>query len=258
MSSIETWPRERMTTGGLPARVVLIALSPVALPDPIPVSRSRHGIPDDSDGVAAVSVCPRHLGEHAEWFDGFRTSGLAAVIAEDLGADALAAGLAADHAYLIEAELDEALDLGHLQTCWALAMCACQLGAVVVVDVFAGKAWSAADVGALDPARKFDVTQEISLLAEDLAPDAMAIFTRGLIKLGRTDLIATPIPPGDAAAVAHLLRDIADSLAAGDLLDPGDQIQLADGTGFTVAAPEPELLARLGLDQPAIVLAPRS
>lgn len=252
----DAWQRERLTTGGGPARVVLVAVVATPLPDPLPVSRSRHGIPDDSEGIAAVSVCPRHLAEHAEWFAGFRTSGLVAVIAEDLGAEAVAAALAAEHAYLIEAELDDALDLGHLQACWALAKCAVELGASAVVDVFAGRAWSAAEIEALAPDRAFDVGREMSLLAEDLAPDAMAIFTRGLVKIGRTDLVATPIHPDRAAEVAHLLRDLAGALAAGDILDPGDEIQLADGAGYHVRSPDPALLTRLGLDQPAVVLAP--
>jgi len=254
--SIDTWQRERLTLGGGPARVVLIALAPAALPDPLPVSRKRHGVPDDSEGVGAVSVCPRHLDEHADWFEGFRGSGLVAVIAEDLGAEALAAALSSDHAYLIEAELDEAIDFGHLQTSWALAKCACENGATVVVDVFAGRAWAAADVEALDPARPFDVAREIALLAEDLSPTAMAIFTRGMIKLGRTDLVATPIPPDDASGVAHLLRDLAAALASGDLFELGDGIELGDGSRYAISAPEPALVQRLGLDQPAVVLAP--
>jgi hypothetical protein len=257
--SISSWRRDRMTTGGGPAKVVLIALVDKPLPDPLPVSRSRHGIPEDSDdGVASASVCPRHADEHAEWFAGFRGSGLVAVVAEDLGAEALAAAMAADHAYVIEAELDDPLDLGHLQATWALAKCAVELGASVVIDVFAGRAWAAADVEAMAPERAFDVSNEISLLAEDLAPDAMAIFTRGMIKLGRTDLIATPIAPANAAEVAHLVRDIAASLATGDLLEPDDEIQLDGGGGYLVTSPDPELLQRLGLDQPALVLKPKS
>lgn len=236
--------------------MVLIALSAQALPDPLPVSRRAHGVPDDSEGVAAVSVCPRHLAEHAEWFDGFRGSGLIAVVAEDLGADALTTAMSADHAYLIEAELDDAIDLGHLQMAWALAKCACEHGATVVVDVFAGRAWSAADLAALDPARAFDVGREIALLAEDLAPDVAAIFTRGMVKVGRTDLIATPILPAEAPAMAHLLRDLAAALAAGEVLDPGDGIELGDGTRFAIREPDAALIARLGLDQPALVLAP--
>jgi hypothetical protein len=255
--SIDTWQRERLTMGGGPARVVLIALAPDELPDPLPVSRSRHGVPDDSEGVGAVSVCPRHLADHADWFDGFRGSGLVAVVAEDLGADALTSALTADHAYLIEAELDEAVDFGHLQTCWALAKCACENGAAVVIDVFAGRAWAAADLEALDPARPFDVAREIALLAEDLSPDAMAIFTRGMIKLGRTDVVATPIPPAEAAGIAHLLRDLAAALAAGDLFELGDGIELGDGSRYAITDPDPALIARLGLDQPAIVLEPR-
>jgi hypothetical protein len=252
---MDPWPRDRLTTGGGPARVALIALAPTALPDPLPVSRKRHGVPD-GDGVGALSVCPRHASEHPEWFAGFRASGFAALIAEDLGADALAAALACDHAYVIEAELDDALDLGHLQAAWALAACAAELGAVVVVDVFAGQAWAGADVAALDPARSFDIAREVTILAEDVAPGAIALFTRGLVKVGRTELIATPIDPAEAAGVAQLLRDLADSLAAGELLELGDVIQLADGGGFAVTAPDPALLQRLGIDQPAVALTP--
>lgn len=252
---MEPWQRERLTTGGGPARVALIALAPAALPDPLPVSRRRHGMPD-GDSVAAISVCPRHAGEHADWFAGFRTSGLVAVIAEDLGADAVAAALACDHAYLVEAELDDAHDLAHLQAAWALAACASELGAVVVVDVFAGRAWHGRDVVALAPDRPFDIAREISILAEDVGPGLVALFTRGMVKVGRTELIAAPIAADEAAGVAHFLRDLAATLAEGDLLEPGDGIELGDGTGFTVTPPELALLEQLGIDQPALVLTP--
>src|SRR5258705_2047290 len=76
--AIEAWQRDRLTLGGGEVRVVLIALAAEALPDPLPVSRGRHGVPDNSEGVAAVSVCPRHLAEHLDWFEGFRSSGLIA------------------------------------------------------------------------------------------------------------------------------------------------------------------------------------
>jgi hypothetical protein len=36
----------------------------------------------------------------------------------------------------------------------------------------------------------------------------------------------------------------------------GDGIELGDGTTYAIREPEPALVARLGLDQPAIVLAP--
>ena len=45
-----TWRRDRYTTGGGAARIALIALSRAKLPDPLPVSRRRHGMPEDGDG----------------------------------------------------------------------------------------------------------------------------------------------------------------------------------------------------------------
>ena len=42
----EPWPRTSYVTGGGPARVALIALASTKLPDPLPVSRRQHGMPE--------------------------------------------------------------------------------------------------------------------------------------------------------------------------------------------------------------------
>jgi hypothetical protein len=251
--SVDSWQRVRLTINGGAARVAMIALSPVDLPEPFPVSRKRHGMPG-GESALAVEISRRSRTEHAAWFAGFNGSGLIDLIAEDLGADAAATALACDRAYLFEGELDDALDLGHIQAAWALAICACDNGAVIVVDVYAGRAWAAADVLALDPQRDFDFMREVTILADELGPETVVVFTRGLIKVGRPDLVAFDVPSSEAARAAHLLRDLGGSLAQGDVIDPGDAIELDDGLSLTVSEPSPAVIERLGLDQPALVL----
>src|SRR5262245_2532321 len=100
------WPRPRLTLGGPPAQVALIAFTDARLPDPLPISRSRHGMPEAAS-VAATSLSVRARGEHAAWFASFAASGLAAVVDDDLGPDAGARARAAAYAYLIEADADD-------------------------------------------------------------------------------------------------------------------------------------------------------
>src|SRR5690349_19359600 len=56
---VAPWRRDSYVLGGGPADVALIALSSVKLPDPLPVSRGRHGMPDDGDGADSVVLAAR-------------------------------------------------------------------------------------------------------------------------------------------------------------------------------------------------------
>src|ERR1051325_8919335 len=114
------WRRDSYVFGGGAAEVALIALSPVKLPDPLPVSRSRHGMPDDGDGAEGVALVARDRAEDPAWFAGHVVAPFADLIATDLGPTAAATALAAAHAYVIEARLDDPDDLGHIQAAWAL------------------------------------------------------------------------------------------------------------------------------------------
>src|SRR6187549_2451515 len=131
----EPWPRPNYTTGGQQAKIALIALSSVKLPDPLPISRTKHGMPLAGDVIAPFT----------------------ALITGDLGDQALTRAREAQHAYVIECELDDPDDLGHVQAAWALAKCICEEGAFLVIDVYAARAHFGDEVGALDPTRAFDI-----------------------------------------------------------------------------------------------------
>ena len=62
------WPRENYTTGGGVAEIALIALSTAKLPDPLPVSRKQHGMPDEGDGPASIALVARDRSEDPDWF----------------------------------------------------------------------------------------------------------------------------------------------------------------------------------------------
>lgn len=247
------WPRERYVTGGGPGQVALIALSPVRLPDPLPVSRGRHGMPDEGESAAAVALVARDRADDPAWFAEHVIGRFAELIAQDLGPEAAAASLAAEHAYVIEARLDDPDDLGHVQAAWALAKCVCEEGAAVVIDVYAARAHQGGDVAALPPGRDFDVMHEVTLFFEELGDQEIAAWSMGLVKFGRPDLVLVGVLPDAATEAALLLRDLAGALAAGERIEPGDQVDTPAGT-LTAARFEPERWPRIAVDGEALLL----
>ncbi len=261
--AVPLWDRPDYTLGGPPARVALLALTSVALPDPLPVSRRRHGIPP-SPTAAAPQLSVRTRAAQPAWFDGFVASGLLDVVREDLGELAAATAGASAVAYEITADVDEPLDLGYLQATWAIAVCIAEQvavagGEVIVLDPLAGRAWSGAAVASWSPQRRLDATREVAVVVEDGDGGATpaSAFTRGACKLGRADLVLAELADGAAISdAANLLRMLLDGMARGDLIDAGDRLELGDGRAF-VATPLPSAqAAALGLDDDALRLMP--
>jgi hypothetical protein len=217
------WPREHYVAGGGAAEVALIALASAKLPDPLPVSRGRHGMPA-GDGAASVSLVARERAADPAWFADRVIAPFADMIAEDLGPNAAALALAADRAYVIEAKLDDPDDLGHVQAAWALAKCVCEEGAAIVIDVFAARAYLGSEVAALAPDRAFDVMREVTLLFDEQPDGTVAAWTAGLRKFGRPDLVILGLAEADATEVALALRDVAALLAAGEVIEPGHAV----------------------------------
>jgi hypothetical protein len=256
------WPRASYVTGGGQARVALIALSSAKLADPLPVSRRAHGMPDDGDGAAAAGMVARDRAADPAWFTEQVLAPFSDLIANDLGPDAAATALAADHAYVIEAELADPDDLGHLQAAWALAKCICEEGAAIVIDVYAARAHLGSEVAGLAPDRAFDVMREVTLFFDEQPDGTLAAWTLGLCKFGRPDLVLLGLGAGvdpDAmaevtGATALLLRDVAATLADGERIEPGDSIETPDGRTLTAARFDPELAPGVGVDGPAILL----
>lgn len=247
------WRRDHFTTGGGTGTVALIALSPVALPDPLPVSRTRHGMPD-AESAEAIELVARDRADDPQWFVEQVVAPFADLIATDLGADVAASALASAHAYVIEGELDDPEDLGHVQAAWALAKCLCEEGATLVIDVFAARAHLGAEVAMLQPERGFDVMHEITLFFDETATGSIAAWSLGLRKFGRPELVLLDVAADKTTEAAVLLRDIAATLALGERIEPGDGVGTPDGQRLTAARFDPESAPVVSIEGDALVL----
>lgn len=252
---VAPWNRAGYVTGGGAADIALIALSATKLPDPLPVSRKRHGMPDDGDGAAAVSLVARDRHADPAWFADQVLAPFTELIANDLGPSAAASALAAEHAYVIEARLDDPDDLGHIQAVWALAKCVCEEGAAVVIDVHAARAHLGSEVAQLAADRGFDVMREVTLFFDEQADGTLAAWSLGLRKFGRPDLVLLGVAPDDATEAALILRDIAATLADGERIEPGDQVAAPGGRTLTAMRFEADMSPVVAVDGPAILLA---
>jgi hypothetical protein len=248
------WPRDNYTRGGGAAEIALIALSSAKLPDPLPVSRGKHGMPDDGDGPESIALVARDRAEDPTWFADQVLAPFTELIATDLGPSAAATALSAEHAYVIEAQLDDPDDLGHVQAAWALAKCVCEEGAAVVIDVYAARAHLGSEIAALAPERTFDVMHEVTLFFEELADGKLVAWSLGLRKFGRPDLVLVDITTETATEAALLLRDIAATLASGERIEVGDVVGTPDGRQLTASRFIAEQHPEVAVDGPALLL----
>ena len=250
----EVWPREQYTRGGGRAEVALIALATTRLPDPLPVSRTAHGMPDGSDGLEALEIVARDRETNTAWFEQQVLAPFVELIANDLGAEAAATALASTHAYVIEAKLDDPDDNGHVQAVWALAKCVCEQGAAVVIDVYAARAHLGTDIAALEPDRPLDVMNEVTLFFDELPDGLLAAWTLGLSKFGRPDLVLLGVDPEHVTEAALVLRDVAATLVGGERIEPDDRIASPDGTELVAAVFDPASAPVVAVEGRALLL----
>jgi len=248
------WRREHYVLGGGPGEIALIALSSAKLPDPLPVSRTRHGMPDEGDGAASVALVARDRADDPAWFTEQVVAPFADLIAGDLGPSAAASALAAEHAYVIEAQVDDPDDLGHVQAAWALAKCVCEEGAAIVIDVYGARAHLGAEVAQLAPERGFDVMHEVTLFFDETADGTMAAWSLGLRKFGRPDIVLLGVAPEAATEAALLLRDVAQTLASGERIEPGDTVEAPGGRTLVAERFDPGVEPAVAVEGDAIVL----
>ncbi len=248
------WIREGYVIGGGDAQVALIALSSAKLPDPLPVSRSGHGMPDHGEGANSIAIVAKDRAEDPTWFLEQVIAPFTDLIAGDLGAEAAATALGAQHAYVIEAEIDDPDDLGHVQAAWALAKCVCEEGAAVIVDVYAARAHLGSTIAALEPERAFDVMHEVTFFFEETGPQQLAAWSLGLRKFGRPDIVLLDIEAPAATEAALLLRDLSAALADGERIEPGDIVEASDGRKLEAVRFEQGLQPAVAVDGPALLL----
>jgi hypothetical protein len=248
------WIREGYVIGGGDAQVALIALSSAKLPDPLPVSRSGHGMPDHGEGANSIAIVAKDRAEDPTWFLEQVIAPFTDLIAGDLGTEAAATALGAQHAYVIEAEIDDPDDLGHVQAAWALAKCVCEEGAAVIVDVYAARAHLGSTIAALEPERAFDVMHEVTFFFEETGPQQLAAWSLGLRKFGRPDIVLLDIEAPAATEAAVLLRDLSAALADGERIEPGDIVEASDGRKLEAVRFEQGLQPAVAVDGPALLL----
>ena len=251
---VEVWRRDHYVTGGGRGEVALIALSMAKLPDPLPISRTRHGMPEDGDGPGAVAIVARDRAEDPDWFAQSVLAPFTELIATDLGPNAAAAALASDHAYVIEVQLDDPDDNGHVQAAWALAKCVCEEGAAVIIDVYAARAHLGSEIAALRPERSFDVMHEVTLFFDEQEDGTLAAWSLGLRKFGRPDLVLLGVAPDAATDTALVLRDVAATLAAGERIEPGDRVVAPSGRMLLAERFDPASSRVVAVEGDAIVL----
>jgi hypothetical protein len=70
---------------------------------------------------------------------------------------------------------------------------------------------------------------EVTLFFDEVGDGTLAAWSLGLRKFGRPDLVLLGVSPDAATETALLLREIANTLAAGERIEPGDTITTANG-----------------------------
>jgi hypothetical protein len=251
---VATWPREQYVVGGGTGEIALIALSTSKLPDPLPVSRKQHGMPDEGEGPTSVALVARDRAEDPAWFTEQVVAPFADLIAADLGPQHAAAALAAEHAYVIEAQLADPDDLGHVQAAWALAKCVCEEGATIVIDVYAARAHLGSEIAKLPPERSFDIMHEVTLFFDEIGNGNLAAWSLGLRKFGRPDIVLLDVVPDAATDAALMLRDVANTLACGERIEPGDTIASPSGRNYIAERFDPEIAEMVAVEGDAILL----
>ncbi|MFT3693426.1 MAG: hypothetical protein QM831_09830 [Kofleriaceae bacterium] len=249
----KVWRRENYTVGGGPGVIALIVLAPERLPDPLPISRTQHGIPTDTEHTD-VELVARGRTDDPAWFEQEVVGPFADLIATDLGPDVAATALASEHVYIITGEVDDPEDLGHIQTAWAIAKCICELGGTLVIDVYAARAHLGVEIAALAPDRAFDLMHEITLFFDEDDHDTLSAWSLGLVKFGRPEIVLVDVPPDQATETALIMRDIANTLAVGERVEPGDGLGLPDGSRLVASQWDPATSPIVSVEGAALLL----
>jgi len=244
--TIPRWPRPRFVAGGAPARVLILVFAPDALPGELPLSESRHGVPEGGvpETLALRSVSRE---EQPDWFAGLFAEPMLGRAREALGEARLAALLASRFAHVVSVEQTDPADLGYLQAVWAVVRCLGELGAAAALDTHAIRWHDAEALRAWPPTAGPDLDRELSIIFEDQPQEGLGhlAHTRGLAKFGRPDLVVTGLSPDEATLAGVLLRKLAVDAALGERYEAGGTADF-EGEPITFEAYEP---GRGGLPQ---------
>ncbi len=240
---IPLWRRPAYHPCGSRASISLFAFSEAPLTPDVPFSLSRFGAPS-ADSVSCLNVQTHAEADDPKWFDGWRTGALRTIAVTDL-ADAARLD-AARYCHSIVAEIDDPPDLGYLQAAWAVARWLADRGCFALVDVHAGRWLDGSKLAALIPERPFNLDAEVRFVFEtdptpgwDSGNFGHAMHTRGMAKFGRPDVITGLALPDMVEFLEQVLRQVAQALADGASVSPGQGINIAGKRAFALVPYQP-------------------
>ncbi|MCO4771610.1 MAG: hypothetical protein KDA24_16375 [Deltaproteobacteria bacterium] len=255
---VPVWPRPHWVAGGGAANVTLFVFSQVGVDgSTLPLKTRAHGVPAGGlpEGVDVQTVARV---DAPDWVNGFFSPALMALAERDLGWKG-APPVEPTAVHVVKVESDDPSDLRHIQGAWALARAFVDTGGFALLDAHA-HAWLApqqlADRPFDGPMRMQD---EVSIVFETEPSHDYGhlLHTRGLLKFGRPDLIVHGIPPKHGVRIADIVNQLAERLALGARLDPGDTIDLEGLGALRADAYEPGTNAPdLQLNNRGLVLVP--
>ena len=124
----------------------------------------------------------------------------------------------------------------------------------MVIDVYAARAHLGSEVAALAPDRAFDVMHEVTLFFDESDDGTLAAWSLGMHKFGRPDVVLVGVDPAAATDAALLLRDVAETLAAGERIEPGDTLEAPDGRELVAERFDPTSAPVVAVEGDAILL----
>jgi hypothetical protein len=231
---VKPWQRPAHHATGREAVAMLIAFAA----DDVLTDLDLTGAVPETAPVDALNVHLHRHEEEPEWIDGFRAGPLRELAAQQL--PDLRPLDEATCCYTIRVAVQDPPDLAHLQLAWEVAASASRAGAVAVLDAYAHDWFTGETVAGLDPHRPFTATREISVVAEAESVPGFGhpVHTRGMIKFGRPDLIIG-VPEDQIGDAAAILNQLGRMLAEGEVLKPGQDLQVEGRRVLTVVPYQP-------------------
>ena len=95
---------------------------------------------------------------------------------------------------------------------------------------------------------------EVTLFFEEQGDGKLAAWSLGLRKFGRPDIVLVDVDPDGATDAALVLRDVAQTLASGERIEPGDQVATPSGKNLVAEKFDAAATPAVAVEGDAILL----
>jgi hypothetical protein len=213
------------------------------------VSRSRHHVDPDFDGLQRIDMSGQQRSDNPDWFGAFfDPHGLGHDIDAQFGEPANELR-AAQRGTIVRAEFPDPQSLDYLRNTIGMVSAVLEQGGVAVFEMHQCRWWTRGDWTRRFIERScFEITDHISITATDDARYHPGLWshTRGMRKFGRPDLQIKHLPGPWSADNAHanmagaMLNDFADKLARGKVIPDGRTMRYDQDAGAFVFVETPD------------------